>query len=335
LLLEPLEDRALPSAYTAGSVADLIADINAANAAGGSNSITLVAGTTFTLTAVDNTTDGATGLPVIAANDSLTLVGSGNTIERSTAKGTPAFRLLDVAAGGSLTLNDLTLQGGLAFGWGVPAEGGAIHNQGTLTLNSVTVQNNIAQGSSGGPNTAAGGPAAGGGVWSAGSLTLQGCTIQNNQALGGQGGDGAFGNGAAGGAGLGGGLYVAGETVSLSDVTFRANTAQGGAGGKGYRFCFYGDCYDRVGGPGGKGVGGALYLAGGTVTLTGTTVEDNTAKGGAAGGPSASKGLGEGGGLYIDPAASVCLDAFTQANVTHNSASTSNPDIFGSYTTSL
>src|SRR5262249_28880128 len=137
-----------PSNYTAATVPDLIADINAANAAGGSNTITLVAGTTFTLTAVNNTTEGATGLPVITANDSLTIAGNGDTIERSTAKGTPAFRLLDVAAGASLTLNNLTLQGGLAFGGGVSAEGGAIYNQGTLLLNGVTVQNNSAQGSS-------------------------------------------------------------------------------------------------------------------------------------------------------------------------------------------
>src|SRR5262245_34402191 len=78
--LERLEDRTVPAAFTAGNVADLITDINAANAAGGSNTIALVAGTTFTLTAVDNTTDGATGLPVIAANDSLTIVGNGDTI---------------------------------------------------------------------------------------------------------------------------------------------------------------------------------------------------------------------------------------------------------------
>src|SRR5262249_14120007 len=44
--LEALEDRALPSSYTAGTVADLIADINAANAAGGANTITLNPGTT-------------------------------------------------------------------------------------------------------------------------------------------------------------------------------------------------------------------------------------------------------------------------------------------------
>jgi hypothetical protein len=58
-----------------------------------------VAGTAFTLTAVDNTTDGATGLPVIAANDTLTIVGNGDTIQRSTASGIPAFRLFDVASG--------------------------------------------------------------------------------------------------------------------------------------------------------------------------------------------------------------------------------------------
>ena len=99
LRLEPLEDRTVPSSFTATSVSDLIADINAANLAGGSNTITLVAGKTFTLTAVDNYTDGATGPPVIAANDNLTIIGNGDTIERSTTNATPAFRLLDVAAG--------------------------------------------------------------------------------------------------------------------------------------------------------------------------------------------------------------------------------------------
>src|SRR5215470_7557607 len=77
LRLEQLEDRTVPSNFTAASVSDLIADINAANLAGGSNTITLVAGKTFTLTGVDNYTDGATGLPVIAANDNLTIIGNG------------------------------------------------------------------------------------------------------------------------------------------------------------------------------------------------------------------------------------------------------------------
>src|SRR5262245_58587086 len=148
LRLEQLEDRALPSAYTAGSVTDLIADINAANKAGGTNSIELAANTTFELTAADNTADGANGLPVIANNDTLTIIGNGDTIERSTASGTAAFRLFDVAKGGSLTLQNLTLQHGLAFGSGSSSEGGAIYNRGALDLNGVTVQANRAEGSS-------------------------------------------------------------------------------------------------------------------------------------------------------------------------------------------
>src|SRR2546421_6329040 len=83
LVLERLEDRHLPSSYAAASVSDLIADINAANQAGGSNTIALAAGTTFALTAANNSTDGPTGLPVIAAHDDLTIIGNGDTIERS------------------------------------------------------------------------------------------------------------------------------------------------------------------------------------------------------------------------------------------------------------
>ena len=120
LFLEQLEDRALLASYTAVSVSDLITDINAANTAGGANTITLTAPTTapYVLTAVNNTTTatGANGLPVIAANDNLTIVGNGDTIERSIATGTPDFRLLDVAAGASLTLQNLTLQGGWRVG---------------------------------------------------------------------------------------------------------------------------------------------------------------------------------------------------------------------------
>ena len=78
--LELLEDRTLPSSYTAATTPDLIADINAANKAGGTNTITLAANTTFNLTAVNNTTDGANGLPVIRIihtkkGETLTIIG--------------------------------------------------------------------------------------------------------------------------------------------------------------------------------------------------------------------------------------------------------------------
>ena len=77
--------------WSAHSVSDLIAAINAANSAGGVNTITLAAGKTFTLTAVNNTTDGPNGLPVIAANNKLTIRGNGATIARSKAQA-PATR---------------------------------------------------------------------------------------------------------------------------------------------------------------------------------------------------------------------------------------------------
>src|SRR5438445_1178651 len=142
LVLEHLEDRTLPASYTAASVSDLIHDIRAANHDKAPSTVTLVAGTDFLLGAVNNKTDGPTGLPVIKGN--LTIIGNGDIIERSTASGTPAFRLFDVASGASLTLQNMTLHGGLAFGSGVSAQGGAIYTQGTLVLDSVSVNFNVA-----------------------------------------------------------------------------------------------------------------------------------------------------------------------------------------------
>src|SRR5262249_10791677 len=115
--LEALEDRLVLSSYTAATAGDLIKDIGLANAAGGANTITLSAAPSspYTLTGVDNTTDGANGLPVIAAGDNLTILGHGDTIERSTTAGTQAFRLFDVAGGGTLDLQNVTLQRGRAL----------------------------------------------------------------------------------------------------------------------------------------------------------------------------------------------------------------------------
>jgi hypothetical protein len=283
------------SNFNAATVADLIADINAANSAGGMNTITLMAPTTspYVLTAVDNTTDGATGLPVIARKDTLTIIGNGDTIERSTASGTPEFRLLDVAAGASLTLEILTLQNGLAFGSGISAEGGAIYNQGTLVLSGVTVQGNIAQGSPGSSGCSPdfgrckpqgiipGGPAAGGGIWSGSSLTLEnGTLILNNQAIGGSGDLGSqFDSGSTGGDGSGGGLYIIGGTANLTGVTVNDNNALGGQGVIS-----------------GNGYGGGLYVDKAKVTLSGDSVDDNQASTGIY---AVNSGITDGGGLYV------------------------------------
>ena len=89
---------------------------------------------------------GCDGLPVIAANDNLTIVGNGDTIER-TRHGNGPFRLFDVGSDASLTLQNLTLQGGLVETGGecrISRLGGAIYNEGALTLSGVTVANNQA-----------------------------------------------------------------------------------------------------------------------------------------------------------------------------------------------
>jgi hypothetical protein len=411
LRLEQLEDRTLPSNFTAATVSDLIADINAANQQGGSNTIALVAPTTspYALSAVDNTTDGATGLPVIAANDNLSIIGNGDTIERSTAAGTPAFRLLDVASGAGLTLENLTLQGGLAQGSGSAASGGAIYSQGSLTLNGVIVQRNAAvgvpvytvgvgapagdglggglcvaggsftmtssilsankalggDGEPGmdyipyGSNGGNGGNGLGGAVYvAAGTVIMTSDTWSANTAQGGRGGDGGGGytddynwttyggNGGDGGSGRGGAVYVVDGTVNVNSDSLSANTAQGGRGGDGgvgYNTGFYSPPYGGNGGNGGNGesgLGGGLYVAGGTVTLTSATVSSNGAWAGAGGlggggditiGLNGRPGLGQGGGLFIAPVAAVGLDPFTVQHVLNNTASTSYPDIFGSY----
>src|SRR5262249_47363015 len=149
-----------------------------ANLLGGANTITLAEGARFTLTAANSPGVGgdwiANGLPVVAAGDDLAIVGNGDTIERGVS--TEGFRLVKVAAGASLTLTDVTFQGGVASGsGGGQAAGGVIYSQGALTLDGVTVQNNIALGNA----------AQGGGIWSNGTLTLKGNSlIQNNQAIG-------------------------------------------------------------------------------------------------------------------------------------------------------
>jgi hypothetical protein len=341
LRLEQLEDRTLPSNFFAATTADLIADINTANSAGGINTITLTAPTTspYVLSAVNNSTDGPTGLPVITGGnakqaDNLTIVGNGDAIERSTASGTPAFRLLDVASGGSLTLQNLTLQNGLAFGSGSSAEGGAIYNQGTLVLSAVTVQGNVAQGSDGVSNSGTGdngNACAGGGIWSNGSLTLQnGTIVQTNQAIGGGPGGTAKKSGTGGNA-FGGGVYVAGGTANFTGVSITNNIALAGLGA---HFCsspgsictkdgnaFGGGLYveggtvtlssDTLDGNkanavplftefGGSAFGGALYVQAGTVTLTGDMVGSNVATG-------EYSQVAEGGGIYIASEATVTL----------------------------
>jgi hypothetical protein len=261
-VLLALAGPARAATLSAYNVAELIAAINSANQNAGPDTIALAAGTMITLTEVNNTTHGSTGLPMIADIARLTIVGNGATIERSTATETPPFRLFDVAAEASLTMENLTLQGG--FGWDL---GGAIYNQGNLALDGVTVQNSIARGLRGsdcrcrpGGNGGPGRPGSGGGIYSSGTLLLQNSVLFSNQARGGWGGSGSPpGHSGRGGNGVGGGLFVAAGSAEIYNSLVTGNSAVGG-----------------IGSPSGGGYGGGINISGAEVGLDEFTVAHAT-----------------------------------------------------------
>jgi hypothetical protein len=199
-------------------------------------------------------------------------------------------------------------------------DGGGIDNIGTLTLDHVAVTNNHAAAGTGpiksllsafcttvcdGGNGATGG--SGGGIYNAGTLTLNDSTVTGNGAgVGGSGADGqngpvANGPGANGGTGAdggyGGGIFnEASSKLTVSDSTISGNTSgAGGAGGSGT------DATGANSNGGGSGLGGdAGNGAGienqGALTMTGSTLTDNTTGSGGDGGtPGAGTGLGVGG----------------------------------------
>jgi hypothetical protein len=239
----------------------------------------------------------------------------------------------------SFTGNE-AIGGNSAVGPGAPAGGGGIAAEifTVATLTNVTFVSNEAVGGNGG-TTSPGYPGTGGsgfgggfynGVYS--TATLSHALFVGNQAVGGAGAAGAAGGTGAGGAiangggigvfevtfllGLGIGSGVDNSSLSLDHTALTLNVAQGGAGGAGAN--------------GGDGLGGGCYVFGTTsAAAQATLIVANGALGGAPGAGGVS-GEGVGGGLYIDTGAAVTLDKVT--HVFLNFASTSDDDIFGSYT---
>ena len=156
----PRAGQAETFACGAGDVACLMAAITEANANGQTNTIDLEAGT-YTLTTVDNETDGPNGLPSITSPLTIRGVGVTRTILERAAPA-PRFRLVHVAASGTLTLARVMLKGGHApfvdGGCAPPVlcvfhsfDGGGLFNQaGTVTLRQSTVAENFAEGRGGG-----------------------------------------------------------------------------------------------------------------------------------------------------------------------------------------
>lgn len=163
--------------------------------------------------------DDESGLPIITGT--ITINGNHATIERSPTS-PDAFRLFTVE-GGTLTLNDLTMQGGHTRG-----DGGAIVNkQGTVKIFNSTLLNNRAENE-------------GGSVYNDnGTVEMQDCTIMENRAQ-------YFGGGLVNASGtlnitgstiilneaeFAGGIYTYGGIVTLTDSTVFSNKAIYGGGG--------------------------------------------------------------------------------------------------------
>src|SRR5277367_625539 len=197
--------------------------ITSANTAGGTNNIQFNAGVTGTITL------GST-LPAIVSGETLTITGP-TTSPGIAISGGNAVQLMVVNAGATLKLQFLTMEDGSVTG--VFVEGGAILNNGTLTVADCTFSGNQATAGSQGIGV-------GGAIWSEGTLTVTDSTSSGNQATG----------GSQGGLGFGGAIFNAG-TGTVTDSTFSGNQATVG--------------------------GGAIVNDSGTLTVTNSTLSGNSA----------------------------------------------------------
>lgn len=230
---------ASPTVPCSAGGAGLVSAITAADSGSGPTTISLAPGCTYTLTAPADYWYGPDGLPAIKST--IVIQGNGATIARS---GSTPFRFFFVGAGapstpayaspgpGNLTLEDLTLSGGLAKGGNGGAEdgggggagmGGAIFNQGVLTLTRVTVSGDTAQG---GDGRATANAAGGGGIGTdaLGSPANQGggMSIDPDEFGSPQGSTNGGGAGGGGGTGF---AVEAGQNGSTAGMNY------GGAGG--------------------------------------------------------------------------------------------------------
>ncbi len=164
----------------AGSLRDVIA--NACEP----STITFQAGvTTVTLTSAE-----------ILVNKNVTIDGgTGVTVARSSAGGTPNFRIFNIQTGRTVSMNNLRVQNG-----NHPAQAGGIENNGTLNLNNMEITGNRSP--------------QGGGIQNNNVLVLNNSTISGNTAT-------LFG----------GGLTIFGPTTTLTNCTITGNQADSDSGG--------------------------------------------------------------------------------------------------------
>ncbi len=230
------------------SLPEAIINANADNQSGstdctaGSGADIIDLQTNVTLTAVNNTTDGNNGLPLVTS--AITIEGNGNFILRPFLS--PAFRILAVASGANLTLNSARVLGGAASsGFPFPVgNGGGIHNRGALTVSNSTLSGNTAA-------------SEGGGIFNSFSGTA---TVSNST---------LYGNGATG---RGGGIYNANGTLAVSNSTLSGNFADRNGGGIFNSFSGTATVSNSTLSGSGSRYGGGGFFNSGTVTVSNSIV---------------------------------------------------------------
>ncbi len=190
--------------YSVSNAGQLVAAVEAANALDGTDTINLIQD--ITLSERNNLNAGANGLPIVT--EALIVNGNGRTLSR--AEDAPALRFFTVidygGNGVSLTLNNLTLTGGLINATGTNASirsGGAVYAEDAdITINNSSFVNNTAR--------------FGGAVSSSSSnLVLDNSTFSGNQTIGTDGDT----------AGYGGAINATNGTINGGDNRFEGNTA--------------------------------------------------------------------------------------------------------------
>ncbi len=255
LTLEPLEGRALLSLTTwtvnslgdsgagSGNSGDLRYVITQADQTTGDNTINFAVTGQITLNSALPDLSNTTGLMDIEGPGASSL-----TVARSSASGTPDFRIFNVDAKAQLV--GLTITGGLA------EDGGGIFNGGTLTIINCTIAGNLANRHYG----------SGGGILSVGTLTVTNSTIDNDSAA----------LGYSGGISNGGTLTVTNSTIACNSAGI-----SGGGIGNGGTMTIYNSTIDNNSVPLCCGGGGGISNGNlGTVTLINSTVAYNLAGGG-------------------------------------------------------
>ncbi|MBI4748117.1 MAG: right-handed parallel beta-helix repeat-containing protein [Acidobacteria bacterium] len=229
----------------AGSLRQIITDACAGS------TITFSGVTTVTLTTAE-----------LAINKNLTINGgSGVTVTRSTAGGTPNFRIFNITSG-SVAMNNLTISNGnQTLGGGVRVDAGC-----SLNLQTCLVSGNTATGNTSGDG--------GGGLWiaaNAGNITINQSTISGNSCTNANG----FGGGLRTQGALSGG-----STLTVTNSTINNNTIQTSGAGLYIDGAATTMTNCTISNNSGNSLGGGILFSASTATLTNVTIANNSANNG-------------------------------------------------------